>query len=186
MENSTLRGRVPRAQLSPELFTQTFWTSVHSSFRPDGITSHPGQGVSAGLLFRRSTMEMQFDSKDQEILDQRMSARQLISRPRIGDYVRFSTGQVERFSDDGGDAFQTSPGGSFYLCGSGNASFSGGLNPSIPMDSLSLTDEENEGRFWFFHHGSAGAHRGVYFSVPCRVYDTSAPYNGYLTKGWSS
>jgi len=65
----------------------------------------------------------------------------------------------------------------------GEASFSGILNPSISADSLSLTDEKEHGEFWFFHHGSAGAGRGVRFTVPCRVYETTAAYNGFLSIG---
>lgn len=124
-----------------------------------------------------------FDAIDQEILDKRLAARELIDRPRTGDFVRFPTGEIERFSHDWEDAFQTSPihAGSFYLHDHGQGSFSGSLNPAIPADSLSLTDEKKDGEFWFFHHGHAGAGRGVRFSIPCRVYETTAKYEGYLS-----
>ncbi len=58
-----------------------------------------------------------FDAIDQAILDKRLGARELIDRPRTGDFVRFPTGEIERFSHDWGDALQTSPirAGSFYL-----------------------------------------------------------------------
>lgn len=127
----------------------------------------------------------EFDMIDQEILDKRMAARELIDRPRTGDFVRFPSGELERFSHDWEDAFQTSPihAGSFYLHDHGHGSFSGSLNPAIPSDSLSLTGEKMGGEFWFFHHGSAGAGRGVRFTVPCRVYETSAAYNGFLSAG---
>lgn len=119
-----------------------------------------------------------FDDIDQAILEKRMAERDLIAGPRTGDYVRFPTGEIERFSHDWDDALQTSPirAGSFYLHSHGEASFSGSLNPAIPASSLSLSDENMNGEFWFFHHGSAGADRGVRFKVPCRVYDTKAAY----------
>lgn len=126
-----------------------------------------------------------FDSIDQEILDKRIATRDLIARPRTGDFVRFASGEVERLSHDWQNAFQTSPirAGSFYLHDHGGSSFSGSLNPLIPADSLSLTDEKMDGEFWFFHHGRPGADRGVRFTVSCRVYETSAKYDGFVTVG---
>lgn len=126
-----------------------------------------------------------FDARDQEILEKRMVARELIAGPRNGDYVRFPSGEIERFSHNWGDALQTSPvrAGSFYLHDHGEGSFSGSLNPAIPASSLSLSDEKMEGGFWFFHHGQAGAGRGVRFKVPCRVYDTKATYGGFVRAG---
>lgn len=125
------------------------------------------------------------DSIDQVILAERLAARAQIGQPCIGDYVRFQTGELERISHDHGAKLQTSPlwAGSFYLLSNGNASFSGGLNPCIPQDSLALTDEVMPDAFWFFHHSQSGPGRGVRFSVPCRIYDTTAKYDGYLTKG---
>jgi hypothetical protein len=124
------------------------------------------------------------DAKDQEILNNRIEAREQISGPRIGDYVRFPSGELERFSHDWRDSLQTSPpySGEVYLLASGNGSFSGGLNPSIPVESLTLTEEFLPGKFWFFHHNTPGAGRGVYFSIPCRVYSTTTIYNGFLGK----
>lgn len=128
----------------------------------------------------------QFDATDQALLDKLIVAREQIARPRIGDYVRFPTGEVERFSHDWGDGLQTSPewAGSYYLCSHGNASFSGGLNPSIQFESLTLPGKSASGDFWFFHHNMAGAGRGVMFSIPCRVYATTSEYRGFLTRKW--
>lgn len=130
-------------------------------------------------------MEVKFDEIDQALLDERIAARHSFDEPLNGDFVIFESGEVERFSHiyDDGDA-QTSPlwAGSFYLCASGVASFSGSLNPSILRSTVSSTDEKRDGRFWFFHHDQAGAGRGVQCTVPCRVWRTSAPYNGYLTE----
>lgn len=127
--------------------------------------------------------QIQFDAKDQSILDGIFAEREQVNTPRVGDFVRFPTGELERISHRWPDGFQTSPtrSGSYYLCSEGNASYSGGLNPSIPKESLLPIDELMDGQFWFFHHGCAGAHRGVYFSIPCRVYETTAPYQGFLS-----
>jgi len=133
-------------------------------------------------------MNVEFDEKDQVIADQKIVEREKISGPRIGDFVRFPAGEIERISHDWGDSVQTSPvgAGSFYLSYEGNASFSGGLNPSIPKDSLRETDEIRKATFWFFHHDWAGADRGVRFEAPCRVFETTAPYEGFMSyhKEW--
>jgi hypothetical protein len=126
--------------------------------------------------------DFSFDDKDQEILDERMKNRELISRPRVGDYVKFSSGEIERLAHDWDEDFQTSPVGSFFLSHSGNAKFSGGLNPAIPTSSMVLTEETLEGEFWFFHHNSTGAGRSIFVKVPCRVYETTAKYEGFITK----
>lgn len=129
--------------------------------------------------------EFQFDEIDQAHIETCVAARDAILRPRVGDFVRFPTGEVERFSHDWEEDFQTSPlwAGSFYLSGCGNASFSGSLHPAIPLSSLTLTEESRDGKFWFFHHNRTGGGRGVTFSTPCRVYATTAQYKGYLTRG---
>lgn len=127
---------------------------------------------------------IEFDARDQAILDEIVIAREQIAGPRIGDYVRFPGGELERFSHDWDGVLQTSPvwAGSYFLFSSGNASFSGGHNPPIPLESLTLTTESEPGRFWFFHHNQTGAGRGVHFSVPCRVYASAAKYQGFLTR----
>lgn len=127
---------------------------------------------------------IEFDAIDQAHLGKVMVSREQIVRPRMGDFVRFPSGEIERFSHDWQDDLQTSPlwAGSFYLGGHGNASFSGGLNPAIPFDSLTHSEQTMSGEFWFFHHNSPGAGRGVYFQIPCRVYTTTAEYQGFLTR----
>ncbi|WP_341744710.1 hypothetical protein [Azonexus hydrophilus] len=126
------------------------------------------------------------DAIDTEILARRTKARSLITTPCIGDFVRFPTGEVERFSHDWGDDIQTSPGGSFYLLEDGDASLTcGGLNPATPTDQLEVTDEMLPGAFWFFSHDIPGAGRGVYFDIPCRVFKTTAKYDGFLGRGFN-
>lgn len=127
------------------------------------------------------------DSKNQEIITRRQAERAKITTPCVGDFIRFETGEVERVSSLYSDALQTSPGGSIYLDESGHGSFSGGLNPAIDLNTITPTTEVMDGKFWIFHHGRAGAGRGVDISIPCRVFKTSAPYKGFLGssfKGW--
>jgi hypothetical protein len=50
-------------------------------------------------------------------------------------------------------------------------SYSGSLDPAIPKDKLTLTDETQEGRVWFFHHDQWQAHNGVNATVTFRVYN---------------
>lgn len=81
-----------------------------------------------------------------------------------------NTHHWERFSHDWGDDIQTCYGGSFHIFKSGNCSFSGGLNPSIKKEWLVERSEVKPASYWFFHHDSAGAHRGVDVSIPTRVW----------------
>jgi hypothetical protein len=129
-------------------------------------------------------MELKFDDRDLELAEVCQFHRDQIEGPRLGDFVRFQTGEIERFSHNSEDAMQTSPitHGSFFLSGCGHAQFSGSLNPFIPKASLVLTEETQDGTFWFFHHGQVGAGRGVRFRIPCRVFSSSARYEGYLSK----
>lgn len=126
----------------------------------------------------------QLDPIDQSYLDKAAALRVQIQGPDIGDYVLFPTGELERFSHDWGDGFQTSPGGSFYLLADGRASFSSGsLNPTVMNDSIEdVPGVTLMGRFWFFHHARAGAGRGVYVDCVCRVFKTTSSYKGFLGK----
>lgn len=127
-------------------------------------------------------MTFEFDAIDEAIKTERFAEHEQIEQPRLGDYVLFPTGELERFSCNLGDGIQTSPDGAFYLSGNGGVSFGGSLNPPTPRDKLDLTDQSLPGSFWFFHHGSVGAGRRVNFQIPCRVYSTTAQYQGYLGK----
>jgi len=118
-------------------------------------------------------MRPTFDDRDATIKARRLAAWNTRNGPRVGDFVIMPDLTYQRFSHDWGDSIQTSEGGSFYL-GEGYASFSGGLNPSVPKSRLVLTDEIREGSFWFFHHDFMRAHNGVYFTAPCRVYRLEA------------
>lgn len=132
-------------------------------------------------------MQNSLDAIDQSILAKAIESRDSLKESRIGDFVLFSDGQLERLSHDWGSDMQTSPGGSFSLSANGHGSLScGGLHPAIPKSSLELTKASLPGGFWFFHHGIPGAGRGVGFDISCRVYKTNAPYKGYLGKDLQS
>jgi len=111
-----------------------------------------------------------------------VQARERFTGPRVGDFVHMPDGTLRRFTYDWGDGLQTTVGAahpcngdaSFYLGRSGEASFSGSLDSTIPRDRITLTDERHAGRFWFFHHGFPGAHQGVHCDAPCRVYRVRA------------
>ena len=106
------------------------------------------------------------------------------SGPRVGDYVTMADGSIERFSHDWGDEIQTSPGGSWFIgtfggplrsntIGHAYVSFSGGLNPSVPITTLRDTGKQKDGRFWFWHHNQPGADRGIDAFFPCRMYQVT-------------
>lgn len=125
-----------------------------------------------------------FDAVDAQILAIRERAFNEMPGPRVGDFLRVPEG-VLRFTHDWGDAIQTTVrpshpcngDGSFYLA-EGNVSFSGSLDSSISKELLRDTGETLEGSFWFFHHDFWGAGNGVYFRIPCRVFElTSARPN---------
>lgn len=140
----------------------------------------PAPGNSDPVPSWLATDNHHLDTIDQDLLAAIVALREQLQGPRIGDYVLFASGQLERFSHQWPEGMQTSPMGSFYLSGSGRSSFSGGLNPATPIGELKLTPVSLHGQFWFFHHGRSGAGRGVYFMIPCRVFRTAAPYTGFL------
>lgn len=110
------------------------------------------------------------DERDLAMAHELETAFNEVLSPRVGDFVKMPDGTLERFSHNwGGEALQSSPGGSWYL-GKGYAEFSGGLNPPIPVERLLFCGEMKPGRFWFFHHGWAAAHSAVFVWMDCRVY----------------
>lgn len=119
------------------------------------------------------------DQRDSEIIAQRLANIDSIDGPRVGDFVRFADNVERRISyhwrdDEGWDGgCQTSEGGSFYL-GEHGCSFSGSLHPSVPTETLTLTDERRDGYVWIFHHDWHTAHNGVDVQIPFRVYESSA------------
>lgn len=114
-----------------------------------------------------------FDDKDVEIARERLRLWNERTGPRVGDWIAMRDGTLRRFSHNWGDGLQVTIGngdcGSFYFA-RGCMSYSGGLDPIVPLADIIETSEIRNGAAWFFHHDSSGAGRGVYFTAPCRVY----------------
>ncbi len=116
-----------------------------------------------------STYEL--DKLDVELRDQRIAAREGNEGPRVGDFIEMEDERLLRFSHDWDDAgLQVSEGGSFYFDHEGFLSFSGGLEPIIPLAHIQETSRSLLGQCWFFHHDIKMRDGGVYTSVPCRMY----------------
>lgn len=123
----------------------------------------------------------EFDDRDQDLLDQRIAARDARDAdPLVGDYIDFSDGTTRRISESwpGEDdvlRLQTSADGSWYLANSGHGSFSGSLFPAIRADALDASPERRAASFWFFHHDHRQAHNGVDVTVNVRVWTAAVP-----------
>lgn len=117
---------------------------------------------------------VELDARNTEILAERMRLLDAVTGPRVGDFVRLPGGVLHRFSYRFDDALQTSAGGSWYL-GDGWCSFSGTLDPSIPLGEIAPANEIMGGEVWFFDHNWAEAHNGIYLTVPFRVYEVTNP-----------
>jgi len=108
---------------------------------------------------------------DLDIFNERLNNFDANPSAKVGDWIRGYDGKMTRFTHAWNDGIQTGGGmGSFYLCSNGHASYSGGLDSSVPYDLIELTGEYKDGQFWIFHKEYSGAHRGVYYNHPCRVW----------------
>jgi hypothetical protein len=119
--------------------------------------------------------QVNFDEKDEQIVEHRELQWNRINGPRVGDFVQMKDGTLRRFTWDWETALQTtcteaSGDASFYLLDGGLAGFSGSLSSSILKETLQDTGETKEGLFWIFHHNECKAHNGVRFKMLCRVY----------------
>lgn len=117
------------------------------------------------------------DDEDREILSRRVAKLDQREGPRVGDFVQFETSPepvARRIAYLWDDSFQTTDGGSFYLDAAGFCAYSGALYLSVPLDTLTPTDETCEGSVWFFHHDWHAAHNGVHTEVLFRVFRCSA------------
>jgi len=107
---------------------------------------------------------------DLKIFNERLDNFESYTTPIEGQWIKGYDGKMTRFTHAWDDGIQTGGGqGSFYLCSNGKASYSGGLDSSVPYDLLEKTEERVKGQFWIFHKECSGAHRGVYYSHPCPV-----------------
>jgi hypothetical protein len=119
------------------------------------------------------------DDRDATILAERIAMYDEIPGPRVGDFVTFADGVTRRISyiwrDEHDVPFsaQTSDGGSYHL-GNGYVSMSGGLYAGVKPETLTLTDQQRDGRVWFFHHDHWTAHNDIHVTMPFRVFSCSA------------
>ena len=112
------------------------------------------------------------------IFKERQMVYDAIQGIRIGDYVLEPGGKYTRVThvwhdeQDQPESAQVggSKYGSFYL-GNGHASYSGGLDPSLPVKELYLIDRGEMGRVWFFSEDRWGAGRGVDYEMSFRVFE---------------
>lgn len=121
---------------------------------------------------------MELDRQDTVARDARQVEFDSWQGPRVGDFVILpGGGEVRRFSHRWPDAIQTTCGdgdGSFYMGRDGLASYSGSLEPGIPLPAIQDTGKRLYGAFWFFHHEHMRAHNGVNVMMACRVYRVGA------------
>ena len=122
------------------------------------------------------------DDKDMEILAARMEQRrQNFTKPTVGDWLRDTTGAYRQISHvwelEDGDQYQTTKGGSFYLCTNGYCSYSGSLYLSEPAALVTPTTETRPALVWFFHHDYHTAHNGVTVQVSFPVFVLDKRFN---------
>ena len=121
--------------------------------------------------------DKKFDARDAEIRAANLAAWNEVEGPRVGDWVWMPDGEMRRFTHHWGDSIQTTlprSGDACFYFGAGYMSFSGGLDRAIPIARIVATDQIRDGAAWFFHHNHATANNGVYFLVPCRVFNIVA------------
>lgn len=125
------------------------------------------------------------DERDQEILSGAIAARlALPAEVRVGDYVQYAGGKLERVAyvwgtdpEESHALIQTTPGGSFSVHDSGGMSHSGGLNHGCHVSTLTDTGRYRDASAWFFHHGWWKAHNGITVRMPVRVWTTTAEHS---------
>ena len=119
-----------------------------------------------------------------EIAERRQKINAKSTHPQVGDIIEMPNGEYMRVCHDWDDSVQlTEHDGSFYMWGSGHASYSGGLRNRVPNEAFEKTTEERMGRMWFFADHRGGASRGIYCSMPFLVWKLInldlAPKNDY-------
>ena len=118
-----------------------------------------------------------------ELLKLKVDQFNTIQGVRTGDYIKIDEDFYTRIThlwDDGQAQTGGTSGSQYYISGSG-LSYSGGLDSGINIEHLTETDETKEGYVWFFDKDISGAHRGVTYSIPFRVFSLKpdAPLTGF-------
>jgi hypothetical protein len=105
------------------------------------------------------------------IIDDLVKTRNERNTILVGDYLEMPDGTESRVTYCHDDGVQDGGGsGSFFLCRSGNGSYSGGLNGIKPLDKITPTDKTKPALFWIFSRNWSGANRGFYFYINVRVW----------------
>lgn len=120
------------------------------------------------------------DDTDSDILDRRQAGLDRRFTPGVGDVVYYPDGSRRRIAYIWFDEhYQPTDGryaGSFYLGEDGYVSFSGGLDPGIPIDKLDGINTGHElARCWFFRHDHRRAHNAVDVKASFRVWRSTVP-----------
>lgn len=88
-----------------------------------------------------------------------------------GDYLEMPDGSISRVTYNHENGVQDGGGaGSFFLCKSGNGSYSGSLNGIKPLDKIKPTNRTKKALFWIFSENWSGANRGFYFYIDVKVW----------------
>jgi len=110
-------------------------------------------------------------NKNIDIIKELTKTRNKRTNILVGDYLEMPDGSTSRVTychdngvQDGGGA------GSFFLCSSGNGSYSGGLDGIKPFDKIKPTNQTKKALFWIFSQNSWGANRGFYFYIDVKVW----------------
>jgi len=119
------------------------------------------------------------DNKDDSIASTRLFLFNKFDGPRIGDFIVYADGVINRICYHHGDRVQTTGAhnGRYYIGHRGVPEYSGGLDPSIPTAELLNSGQTRLGVFWFFHHNISRAHYGISFETPCRVFACERKHN---------
>ncbi len=165
---------------------------VHTFMRMHGATKAVSVARGDGLTLLAITGELDDQDRARALLC--MQARAGSATPMVGDIILIEGEPPVRITHEWGERhaprerceYQTTPRLSdaiqhhgFFLYGHGVASYSGTLDPPLSGTDLEPTDETRQAVFWFFRHGEARAHNGVYWSAPVRCWrytGTSKPW----------
>ena len=111
-------------------------------------------------------------NKNLSLIESRKRTRQAINKILVGDYILYKDGSFSRVTHDWGDSVQDGGGSSsFHMFKTGNASYSGGLNPGLKKSILKLTGNKKPALFWFFSEDWAGANRGINFYCEVNIWE---------------
>lgn len=122
-----------------------------------------------------STPTIETIEKNISIISELTKARHSKTQILVGDYLEMPDGSESRVTHCWGDSVQDGGGsGSFYLCNSGDGSYSGGLNGGKPREKIIDTGKTKKALFWIFSEGHASAHRGFYFNIDVKVWKVTS------------